>query len=273
MFLFFVGTGKSVTGAHLALAFVLYNRHYCPPSVIELSLTGNRKFKAMRPIMYCAPSNKAVDRVLGETSLGQAAILCHSLKLMCSCLCLTSLADILHVLVSSKCLEKPLRILRLYSKTVERKVYPGPFADKNVFPHEDSDHECPSEFHCYALHHIIRQDPSSELSKLEERFQKMHSRGLTPAPKTVIEYRKLLHNAELRTLMKERYDIVMCTCNEAASHRVMATIRPAQCIIDEAAMATEPESMIPINLSGHVVLIGDHKQLQPVIMCRLAFGF
>ena len=171
-----------------------------------------------------------------------------------------------------KCLERPVRILRLYSKAVERKSYPGPFADKKVFPHEDTDHKCPTEFHCYALHHIIRQNPSSKLIKLENRFKKMHSRGLTPAPKAVVEYRKLLYRAELHALMNKSYDIVMCTCNEAASHRVMGTIRPAQCIIDEAAMATEPETMIPINLSDHVVLIGDHKQLQPVIMCRLVLG-
>ena len=195
--------------------------------------------------------------------------------------------DILHVLVESKYFKRPLRILRLYSKAVEHKSYPGPFADKKVFLKEDTDQECPSKYNCYALHHIIRQCQETELCKLEAEFKVMHSRGLTPGPKLVAKHRTLLYNTELHTLRdksaepmaKQRaqeakksgfgYDIVMCTCNEAASHRVIETIRPAQCIIDEAAMATEPESMVPINLSDHVVLIGDHKQLQPVIMCRL----
>ena len=42
-------------------------------------------------------------------------------------------------------------------------------------------------------------------------------------------------------------------------------------IIDEAGMCSEPESMVPIVTAvdtDHVVLIGDHKQLQPIIKSR-----
>ena len=62
---------------------------------------------------------------------------------------------------------------------------------------------------------------------------------------------------------------VFCTCNEACSVRVVDNIEPTHLIIDEAAMATEPESMIPIQLAGHVTLIGDHMQLQvcKCVMC------
>ena len=55
---------------------------------------------------------------------------------------------------------------------------------------------------------------------------------------------------------------MFCTCNEACSVRVVDNIEPTQLIIDEAAMATEPEAMIPIQLAEHVILIGDHMQLQ-----------
>ena len=41
-------------------------------------------------------------------------------------------------------------------------------------------------------------------------------------------------------------------------------IEPTHLIIDEAAMATEPEAMIPIQLADHVTLIGDHQQLQVI---------
>lgn len=64
--LLFEGTGKSVTGAHLALAFVMYNDKH-PPSVVTLPSADQKTSHAKRPVMYCAPSNKAVDRVLGET--------------------------------------------------------------------------------------------------------------------------------------------------------------------------------------------------------------
>ena len=63
--------------------------------------------------------------------------------------------------------------------------------------------------------------------------------------------------------------LVLCTCNEASSSRLTRNIAPVQVIIDEAAMATEPESMVAIKLaSEHVTLIGDHMQLQVSIVAN-----
>ena len=61
----FLGTGKSVTGAHLAYAFAMKNRI----AVSELKLPNVPPGEALllqKPVMYCGPSNKAVDRVLGK---------------------------------------------------------------------------------------------------------------------------------------------------------------------------------------------------------------
>ena len=188
------------------------------------------------------------------------------------------LADILHTIVQSKHnrdMKRPLHILRLYSKSVERKEYVGPFADKNMFAVESTDHVCPDKYKDYALHHIVRQQID-----LDEGCSEMTAASMLPTSHDIIVYNKQVHNTELSVLASRvghdgsveknlTYDIVLCTCNEAASHRVTKTMRPAQCIIDEAAMATEPESMVPIALSDHVVLIGDDKQLQPVIESRL----
>jgi len=63
-------------------------------------------------------------------------------------------------------------------------------------------------------------------------------------------------------LILQLFYTVFCTCNEASSVRVVDNIKPTHLIIDEAAMATEPEAMIPIQLADHVILIGDHMQLQ-----------
>ena len=59
---------------------------------------------------------------------------------------------------------------------------------------------------------------------------------------------------------------MFCTCNEACSVRIVDNIKPTHLIIDEAAMTTEPEAMIPIQLADHVTLIGDHMQLQVCIL-------
>ena len=68
--------------------------------------------------------------------------------------------------------------------------------------------------------------------------------------------------------MADHYDIILCTCNETASRRMLQLAkenRIAQCIVDESAMSHEPETITAISLCNHVVLIGDHMQLQPVI--------
>ena len=172
-------------------------------------------------------------------------------------------------------MKRPLRILRLYSKSVERKTFVGPFADTNVFATGSTDHLCPEEYKDYALHHLVKKKVD-----LDEGFSEMNNANKLPTSRDIIVYNKRVHAVELSVLADRvghdgsvkkglQYDIVLCTCNEAASHRVSRTMRPAQCIIDEAAMATEPESMVPIALSDHVVLIGDDKQLQPVIEFRL----
>ena len=74
--------------------------------------------------------------------------------------------------------------------------------------------------------------------------------------------------------------LVLCTFNETSSSRVIQNIAPVQVIIDQAAMTTEPESMVAIKLaSDHVTLIGDHMQLQVhmhvsclLLLCILKIG-
>ena len=56
--IFHIGTGKSVTGAHLAYAFIVANN----PNLKFVPSNNDEKIKC---VMYCGPSNKSVDVVLG----------------------------------------------------------------------------------------------------------------------------------------------------------------------------------------------------------------
>jgi len=67
-----------------------------------------------------------------------------------------------------------------------------------------------------------------------------------------------------------RSDIVCCTCSAAGDER-LNDIDFKSLLIDECGQATEPEALIPISrVRGKVVLMGDQKQLGPVIECKCA---
>ena len=151
-----------------------------------------------------------------------------------------------------------VRILRIYGTAVEERDYPGP---KHEAKH---DIKCPDWAKPYALHHLIRTE-QGELQELDEQLRGMRREGKIASGKLCNEYKRVLAVAEADFLSKEKVDIIFCTCNEAAGRRVGKYVSVRQCIIDECGMAYEPETIVPISKCEHAVLIGDHKQLQPVI--------
>jgi len=65
-------------------------------------------------------------------------------------------------------------------------------------------------------------------------------------------------------------DVICCTCIAAADKRLSK--REFRCVlIDESTQATEPEVMVAV-VKGvrQLVLVGDHCQLGPVVMCKKA---
>eukprot|EP00126_Sphaerothecum_destruens_P008230 Sdes_comp20136_c0_seq1m13231 len=95
------------------------------------------------------------------------------------------------------------------------------------------------------------KDDQGELSSSDERRYKSLKRGYE---------RELLQNA----------DVICCTCVGAGDKR-LAKMKFRTVLIDESTQACEPECLIPIVKGAkQVVLVGDHCQLGPVIMCAKA---
>ena len=171
------------------------------------------------------------------------------------------------LLMRNSHLQESLKILRIYSSSVERKHYPDP-SNK---PSSPSTAECPEWAKKFALHHLLRDnDNCREISELkalrevEEKVSQIKSENKLPSGFLIKKHKEALKNATEVFLESNKFDIVFCTCNEASGQR--AQIFPVrQCIIDESGMAYEPETIAPLRLCEHAVLIGDHKQLQPVI--------
>ncbi|EFP02881.1 CRE-SMG-2 protein [Caenorhabditis remanei] len=65
-------------------------------------------------------------------------------------------------------------------------------------------------------------------------------------------------------------DVICCTCSSAADAR-LTKIRTRTVLIDESTQATEPEILVSI-VRGvrQLVLVGDHCQLGPVVICKKA---
>ncbi len=81
-------------------------------------------------------------------------------------------------------------------------------------------------------------------------------------------FRQLRMHAEREIL--HAADVICCTCVGAGDPR-LSKMRFRQVLIDEATQAMEAEALIPIVMGAkQVVMVGDHCQLGPVIMCKKA---
>ncbi|XP_067642224.1 regulator of nonsense transcripts 1 homolog isoform X1 [Eurosta solidaginis] len=116
-----------------------------------------------------------------------------------------------------------------------------------------------------ALHNQIRNmETNIELKKLQQL--KDETGELSSADEK--RYRTLKRAAEHQLL--EAADVICCTCVSAGDVR-LARIKFTSILIDESMQSTEPECMVPVVLGAkQLILVGDHCQLGPVVMCKKA---
>uniref|UniRef100_A0A646QDS3 DNA helicase n=1 Tax=Hemiscolopendra marginata TaxID=943146 RepID=A0A646QDS3_9MYRI len=116
-----------------------------------------------------------------------------------------------------------------------------------------------------ALHHQIRNmDGNNELQKLQQL--KDETGELSSADEK--RYRILKKACEKELL--EAANVICCTCVGAGDPR-LARLKFHSILIDESMQATEPECMVPVVLGAkQLILVGDHCQLGPVVMCKKA---
>ncbi|QUC20357.1 uncharacterized protein UV8b_04598 [Ustilaginoidea virens] len=116
-----------------------------------------------------------------------------------------------------------------------------------------------------ALHEQVRSaEHNSELVKLSQLKNDVGELSSQDEKKfkqlTKAAEREILNNA----------DVVCCTCVGAGDPR-LSKMKFRNVLIDESTQSAEPECMIPLVLGcKQVVLVGDHKQLGPVIMNKKA---
>ncbi|KAK3747583.1 hypothetical protein QZH41_015812, partial [Actinostola sp. cb2023] len=87
----------------------------------------------------------------------------------------------------------------------------------------------------------------------------------------------ILDAAEGHEFTQTSIHVILCTCAEAGSPRVRKFTQVSQCIVDECNMCLDAELLVPLVLAGqrcdHMVLIGDPKQLVPVLHSKTAVKY
>lgn len=117
------------------------------------------------------------------------------------------------------------------------------------------------------LHYQVRHLDTGDKSRLHKLHLLREEQGeLSSADEK--EYKALRRAAERD--ISQSADVICCTCVGAGDPR-LANFRFRQVLIDESTQATEAECLIPLVLGcKQMVLVGDHRQLGPVIMCKKA---
>ncbi|XP_078488507.1 regulator of nonsense transcripts 1 [Ciona intestinalis] len=116
-----------------------------------------------------------------------------------------------------------------------------------------------------SLHNQVRSMESlPELQKLQQLKDETGELSSNDEKR----YRALKRNAERELL--QHADVICSTCVGAGDPRLVR-FRFRSILIDESTQATEPECMVPVVLGAQqLILVGDHCQLGPVVMCKKA---
>lgn len=160
-------------------------------------------------------------------------------------------------------------IVRFYGASVEQKAFSMPgkvFSEKRGMEYKPD-----TDMNAISVHHLIRKNKqyAKDILKYEEHF-KRNPAGIDS--ESMLRYKALIKAATIDEIKK--HDVILCTTSMASSPRLLDAIvnNIHQLIIDECGMCTEPEciSSIIATRPKQIILIGDHMQLRPIVMCKQA---
>ncbi|MBN3321629.1 HELZ2 Helicase, partial [Atractosteus spatula] len=162
-----------------------------------------------------------------------------------------------------------MKPLRVYSRQMEMLEYPYPGSTLQLSPKSLRQERSKPELRSITLHHRIRQEEnpfSTEINTFDIRIK--NGEDLTDAE--IQTYKDVLNKARLYEL--ERHDVILCTCTAASTPNLIQKVSARQILIDECAMATEPQALVPLvsHKPEKIVLLGDQKQLRPIVKNKMA---
>ncbi|KAK7177036.1 hypothetical protein R3I93_001093 [Phoxinus phoxinus] len=153
-----------------------------------------------------------------------------------------------------------LKPLRIYCDQMEMREYPYLDSDLKLCRRSFRDEKPKEELRDITLMYLVR--------KPENPFSEKILDGCLTEDE-IDDYKAVLKEAHQHEIRK--CDVVLCTCASALKPEIREVMDFRQILIDECAMATEPEAFIPLVSYNpqQIVLLGDHKQIRPIVQCAL----
>lgn len=227
------GTGKTYTAAAIAEHFFFTN--------LKNNLSQN--------VLFCCPTDQAVDIA----------------------------ADMLSRFST-------VRICRVYGREIELKPFPEIAAMYAVSSNTTLDQcaQMDSSFQKTALHFRIRSQSNPFHEKIQKYTQQIkmlkdNRKNRQQLSRVLEECRQAIKMAEQYELSENGVHVIMCTCIEAGSSRIREYGNIKQCIIDDSNMYSEAETLVVFQAiaesSDRIILVGDRKQLAPVVQNKIARKF
>ena len=176
-----------------------------------------------------------------------------------------------------------LRILRIYGREKEVHSFPeiGTIFGTSIHG-KDHSTQLDTSIQEAALHFRIRRDTNPFSGKIRKCTQlinvlKESGKDRKQLSRVLEKCRKVIEMAEEYELSENNGKVIMCTCIEAGSSRIRDHGNIRQCIIDESNMCLEAESLVVLEATSascyRIVMVGDLKQLRPIVHNRIARKF
>ncbi|XP_060554261.1 helicase with zinc finger domain 2-like, partial [Ruditapes philippinarum] len=197
----------------------------------------HKEGKQRKQVLFCGPSNRSVDLV----------------------------AEWMYNRMGNYCPD----FVRVYGRSIEALDFPIPgrtFLSKTSTRNQKTS----PILYPVALHHLIRQKGKKYAEEINAYDKLFKANNYMPMPEKVAAYVRVVREASIDEIRK--HDVILCTTAVGSNPKMLKALNVHQVIVDEAGMCTEPQCLVPIiaTKAEQVVLIGDHKQLRPIIMCREA---
>ncbi|CAJ1459773.1 unnamed protein product [Effrenium voratum] len=297
------GTGKTTTAAALCVLYALSNLDngevaavlYCTPSNDAADVACQRVADSSAK-HFQALSQRRRRMVLAAGGSDDCAI-CFS----GSCDSVTACGHHFHRLCLEKALKagtrgcplcrRPLRrpegglsALRVYSAEMERGDFPVPKRIDHPSAKPRKVRVVPEAMRPFALHwrcHGLAPgvEPTQEALETGRAYEQMMRAGLGSPAFDELRTEYYLALAASRAAELRRSDVVFATCISARRGGLSTALAGEgapellQVVLDEAGQAPEPEALCPMTLAKNarkLVLVGDPKQLRPIITCSAA---